>query len=79
VRNQHLRDLSLSPLRCVKEWHNFFANGYKFHTHAWSQGKRTINSGVHVTGFIEGGEDDFYGVIKHMYCNISSGYYGFLI
>ena len=67
MRNQHLIDLSLGPLRCVKEWHTFFANRYKFHTHAWSQGKRTINSGVHVTGLIEGGEDDFYGVIKHMY------------
>ncbi|XP_052722652.1 uncharacterized protein LOC128197658 [Vigna angularis] len=67
VRNQHLRDLSLGPLRCVKEWHTFFANGYKFHTHAWSQGKRTINSGVHVKGLTEGGQDDFYGVIKHIY------------
>ncbi|WVZ23067.1 hypothetical protein V8G54_001611 [Vigna mungo] len=67
VRNQHLRDLSLAPLRCVKEWHTFFANGYKFHTHAWSQGKRTINSGVHVKGLTEGGQDDFYGVIKHIY------------
>ncbi|WVZ15584.1 hypothetical protein V8G54_013150 [Vigna mungo] len=67
VRNQHLRDLSLAPLRCVKEWHTYFVNGYKFHTHAWSQGKRTINSGVHVKGLIEGAKDDFYGVIKHIY------------
>ncbi|WVZ16156.1 hypothetical protein V8G54_009138 [Vigna mungo] len=61
VKNQHLRDLSLSPLRCVKEWHTYFVNGYKFHTHAWTQGKRTINSWVHVKGLTEGGEDDFYG------------------
>ncbi|WVZ13964.1 hypothetical protein V8G54_011530 [Vigna mungo] len=67
VRSQHLRHLSLAPLRCVKEWHTYFVNGYKFHTHAWSQGKRTINSGVHVIGLTEGGEDDFYGVIKHIY------------
>ncbi|XP_052724112.1 uncharacterized protein LOC128193952 [Vigna angularis] len=67
VKNQHLRDLSLGPLRCVKEWHTYFVNGYKFHTHAWSQGKKTINSGVHVKGLTEGGEDDFYGVIKHIY------------
>ncbi|XP_029126265.1 uncharacterized protein LOC109793794 isoform X1 [Cajanus cajan] len=67
VRNQHLRDLSYGPLTCVKEWHTFFVNGYKFHTHAWSEGKKTINCGVYVKGLIEGGEDDFYGVIKHMY------------
>jgi len=42
-------------------------NGYKFHTHAWSEGKKTINSGVHVKGLTEGGEDDFYSVIQHMY------------
>ena len=40
---------------------------YKFHTHAWSEGKKTINSRVHVKDLIEGGEDDFYGVIQHMY------------
>ena len=42
-------------------------NGYKFHTHAWSEGKKTINSRVHAKGLTEGGEDDFYGVIQHMY------------
>jgi len=42
-------------------------NGYKFHTHAWSEGKKKINSGVHVKGLTEGGEDDFYDVIQHMY------------
>lgn len=42
-------------------------NGYKFHTQSWSEGKKTINSGVYVKGVTEGGEDDFYGVIKHIY------------
>jgi hypothetical protein len=42
-------------------------NGYKFHTQSWSEGKKTYNSGVYVKGVIEGGEDDFYGVIKHVY------------
>ncbi|XP_029128808.1 uncharacterized protein LOC109806315 [Cajanus cajan] len=67
VRNQHLQDLSYGPLTCVKEWHTFFVNRYKFHTHAWSEGNKTINCGVYVKGIIEGEEDDFYGVIKHMY------------
>ena len=67
MRSQHLRGLSLGPLRCEKEWHTFFVNGYKFHTHAWSEGKKTINSGVHVNGLTEEGDDDFYDVIQHMY------------
>ncbi|WVZ20245.1 hypothetical protein V8G54_007567 [Vigna mungo] len=68
VKNQHLRDLSLGPLRCVKEWHTYSVSGFKFHTQAWIQGKRTINSGVHMHRLTEeGGLDDFYGVIKHMY------------
>jgi hypothetical protein len=42
-------------------------NGYKFCTQSWSEGKKTYNSGVYVKGVTEGGEDDFYGVIKHVY------------
>ena len=42
-------------------------NGYKFHTHSRSEIKKTIKSGVHVKGLIEGGVDDFYSVIQHMY------------
>lgn len=42
-------------------------NGYKFHTQSWTEGKKTINSGVHVKGLTEGIEDDFYGVIQHIY------------
>ncbi|CAJ2661678.1 unnamed protein product [Trifolium pratense] len=30
-------------------------------------GKKTINSGVYVKGVSDGGEDDFYGVIKHIF------------
>ena len=67
MRNQHLRDLSYGPMSCVKEWHTYFVNGYKFHTQAWTEGKKTMNSGVYVKGLTEGGEDDFYGVIQHIY------------
>ena len=42
-------------------------NAYKFHTHAWSEGKKTLSSGMHLRGLTEGGEDDFYCVIQHMY------------
>lgn len=51
----------------MKEYHTFFVNGYKFHTHSWTKNKATINSGVYVKGVNEGGEDDYYGVIKHIY------------
>jgi hypothetical protein len=63
----HLRGLSDGPRRQVKEWHTYFVNGYKFHTQSWTVGKKTINSGVDVKGVSEGGEDDFYGVIKHIF------------
>jgi hypothetical protein len=63
----HLIALANGPRRCVKEWHTYFVNGYKFHTQSWTVGKKTINSGVYVKGVSEGGEDDFYGVIKRIF------------
>ena len=39
----------------------------KFHTQAWTEGKKMINSGVHVKVLTEGAADDFYGVIQHIY------------
>ena len=51
----------------VKEWRTYFVNGYKFHTQAWTEGKKTINSGVHVKGITKGAADDFYGIIQHIY------------
>ena len=67
MRNQHLKDLSYGPMNYVKEWHTYFVNGYKFHTQAWTKGKKIINSGVHVKGLTEGATDDFYGIIQHIY------------
>ncbi|XP_058732953.1 uncharacterized protein LOC131604516 [Vicia villosa] len=63
----HLRNLSEGPSQCVNEWHTYFVNGYKFHPEEWSVGKKTVNSGIVVKGITEGGEDDFYGVITHIY------------
>ena len=65
--NQELRDLANWPMRCVKEWHTYFVNGYKFHTNERSKGKKTINCGVYVKGLREGGYDDFYGIIHKIY------------
>ncbi|XP_058784830.1 uncharacterized protein LOC131659691 [Vicia villosa] len=63
----HLRNLSQGPIQSANEWHTYFVNGYKFHTHTWTEGKKTINSGVFVKGVTDGGEDDFYGFVKHIY------------
>jgi len=54
-------------MRCVKEWHTYFVNGYKFHTNAWLNGKKTINCGVYVKGLTEDGYDDFYEIIHKIY------------
>ena len=63
----HLRGLADGPHRRVQKWHTYFVNGFKFHTDSWTVGKKTINSGVYVKGVSEGGENDFYGVIKHIF------------
>jgi len=54
-------------MRCVKEWHTYFVNGYKFHTKALSNGKKIINCGVYVKGLTEGDYDDNYGIILKIY------------
>ncbi|CAJ2669088.1 unnamed protein product [Trifolium pratense] len=63
----HLRALANGPRRMAKEWHTYVVNGYKFHTQSWTMGKKTINNGVYVKGVGDGDEDDFYGVIKHIF------------
>jgi len=45
----------------------YFINGYKFHTKAWTDGKKTTNIGLYVKGVIEEGEDEFNGIIHHIY------------
>lgn len=67
MTDPNLLSLAWSPDSMVKTWHKYYINGYKFHTKAWSQGKKTINSGVYVKGVTGGGEDDFYGVIQHIF------------
>ena len=59
--------LARGPNSCAKSWNKYFVNGYKFHTKAWSDGKKTVNCGVYVKGVSEGGEDDFFGIIHHIY------------
>jgi len=54
-------------MKCVKKWHTYFVNGYKFHTNTWNKGKKTINSGVYVKGLTKEGEDDFYGIIHKIH------------
>ncbi|CAK8571201.1 unnamed protein product [Lathyrus sativus] len=67
MTDKKLISLAWGPESNAMSWHKYFINGYKFHTQAWSQGKKTINSGVYVKGITEGGEDDFYGAIKHIF------------
>lgn len=67
VFNTELRSLSWGPYRQVLSWPMYFVNGYKFHTRVWSHGKKTTNSGVYVKGVTQNGEDDFYGILEHIY------------
>lgn len=67
MSDPNLISLAWGPESRAISWHKYFINGYKFHTHAWTVGKKTINSGVYVKGVTGGGEDDFYGVIQHIF------------
>jgi hypothetical protein len=67
VTNNDIIALSRYPSSMAISWNIYFVNGYKFHTEAWSEGKKTVNCGVHVKGLTEGGEDDYYGNINHIY------------
>jgi len=67
VTDTNLISLAWGPESNAISWHKYFINGYKFHTEAWTRGKKTTNSGVYVKGVTEGGEDDFYGVIQHIF------------
>jgi hypothetical protein len=67
VANKDIIALSHGPSTMAISWNMYFVNGYKFHTKAWSEGKKTVNCGVHVKGLTEAGEDDYYGTIKHIF------------
>ncbi|CAL5207039.1 unnamed protein product [Lathyrus oleraceus] len=67
VTNQDIIALSRSPASMAISWNMYFINGYKFHTEGWSKGRKTSNCGVHVKGLAEGGNTDFYGIIKHIF------------
>lgn len=67
VTNIDIRALSWGPKSKPTSWHRYFVNGYKFHTKSWSDGKKTKHCGVPVKGITEGGEDDFYGIIQHIF------------
>ena len=66
-QNHHIRALAYGPGSKVNSWNKFFVNGYKFHTKAWSEGKKTMNYGLQVKGVTDGGEDDFYGLVENIY------------
>jgi hypothetical protein len=48
VTNPYIRGLSKRPASKAISWNMYFVNGYKFHTQAWSNGKKTTNCGIHV-------------------------------
>jgi len=57
----------MGPKRVVNTYHIYFVNGYKFHTHEWSQGRTTMNCGVCVTGTGEGEfENEYYGILREV-------------
>jgi hypothetical protein len=45
----------------------YFVNGYKFHKRAYSHGKKMINCDICVKGVTQIGEDDYHGIVEHIY------------
>jgi len=62
-----MKALALGPDSSVTSWNKYFVNGYKFLTKTWNTGKKTTNYGVHAKGVTEGRQNDFFGVIEHIY------------
>jgi len=58
--------LAWGPNSKTTLWNIYFVSGYKFHTKAWSDKKKTTNCGLYVKGVSDGGEDDFYNIIDHI-------------
>jgi len=65
--NPNLKGLSSGPNSKTTSWNMYFVNGYKFHTKAWADGKKKINSELYVKCVTGGREYDFYGTIHDIY------------
>jgi len=63
----NLKVLAWVPNSKATSWNMYFVNGYKFHTNTLTHGKKTTNSDLYVKGVTDGGQDDFYGIIHHIY------------
>lgn len=51
----------------MNSFHGYLTNGYRFHTHSYSEGKKTINSGVCVNGGTSSdGNTDYYGILQEI-------------
>ena len=59
--------LTCGPNSKTTSWNIYFVNGYKFHTKAWSDEKKTTNIDLYDKGVTDGREDDFYDIIHHIY------------
>ncbi|CAH9102237.1 unnamed protein product [Cuscuta epithymum] len=63
-----LVELSQWPKKKAKAYGGSYANGYKFHTREYGEGKRTSNWGVCVLGETSGdGHYDFYGMVDEIF------------
>jgi len=62
-----LKALGWGPNSKARSRNMYFVNRYQFHTNTWIHGKKTINNGLYVKTVIDGQQDDFYDIIRHIY------------
>ncbi|PKU79674.1 hypothetical protein MA16_Dca027481 [Dendrobium catenatum] len=54
-------------MRKVKTWPIYIVNGFRFHTKSWSEGRKTENCGVCVSGNThEEDECDYYDILNEV-------------
>lgn len=62
-----MKSIAWGPSRVVNSFHRYFINGFIFHTHSYSEGKKTVNSGVCVKGGMSNnGSTDYYGILQEI-------------
>ncbi|GLT98389.1 hypothetical protein SLE2022_158960 [Rubroshorea leprosula] len=64
--DSRLLPLVTGPVNNVRVYNGYWVNGFRFHTIAYGQNKKTMNSGVCVKGATFNDESDYYGSLKEI-------------
>lgn len=67
VVDGHIKDLVCGPFSEVCMWHQYYVNGFRFHTKAYSSSRSTVNYGVFIKGTnYNEFESDYYDILEEV-------------